>query len=72
MALSLIIRMITMSHIDLISFGTHHAHKITYERLRLISSVVHDDVWSLRVGGGAHNKLHISSAAWLDLLLPMA
>ena len=30
--------------------------------LRLISSVVHDDVWSLRVGGGVHDKLHISSA----------
>ena len=30
--------------------------------IRLISSVVHDDVWSLRVSGGVHDKLHISSA----------
>ena len=29
--------------------------------LRLISSVGHGDVWSLRVGGGVHDKLHISS-----------
>ena len=47
-----------------ILFGTHHVHRITHESLRLISSIVHDDVWSLRVGGGVHDKLHISSAGW--------
>ena len=49
--------------LDLILFGTHHAHRITYERARHISSGVHDDVWSLRVGDGLHDKLHI----WYDI-----
>ena len=36
--------------------------------LKLIFSVVHDDVWSLiRVGGGVHDKLHISSADYWDI-----
>ena len=57
---------------DLISFGTHHAHMITHESLRLISSVVHDDVESLRVCCVVHNKLYISSADLWDILLPLA
>ena len=34
--------------------------------------MVHDDVWYLRAGGGVHDKLHISSAEWWDLLLILA
>ena len=58
--------------VDLISFGTHHAHRITHESIILISSVFHDDMFSLRVGGGVHDKLHISSADWWDILLTLA
>ena len=52
--------------------GTHHAHRKHTKVARLISSVVHDDVRSLRMGSGVHDKLHISSADRLYLLLPLA
>ena len=53
-------------------------HKLSSKKLRPRVSkktkncVVNDDMWSLRVGGGVHDKLQMSSADWWDILLPLA
>ena len=57
-----------------ILFGTHHAHRITHES-DFISSVVQEwfrDLSFSRLECGVHDKLHIYSADWWDILLPLA